>query len=136
MKARHRIGALLLALLFTLAPWHLAEANSIPEAEVKKPKIFKGNSSNFSKPAEVDLDKVIAATPEYKEIKKSKLAKGKGKYWILLTKGTERALKAVAATTKGSKYDLITAKGYLKSLKKPIACDDITKTVLKKLAQE
>ena len=126
----------MLLLALAMLPCGLAGARSIPEDEVKSQKIFKGSTSDFDKPAEVDLDKVIAATPEYKEIKKEKLEQGSGKYWILLTKATERAIKAVVAATKDSKYDLVTAKGYLKSLTQPIKCDDITKTVLKKLNQE
>lgn len=128
--------ASLLLFALAIAPFGSAVALSIPEDEVKKQKVFKGNTSDFDTPAEVDLDKVIAATPEYKEIKKEKLEQGSGKYWILLTKATERAIKAVVAATKDSKYDLVTAKGYLKSLTQPITCDDITKTVLKKLNQE
>jgi len=136
MVAPNRHIASLLLFALAIAPLGSAAALSIPEDEVKKQKVFKGNTSDFDKPAEVDLDKVIAATSEYKEIKKEKLKQGSGKYWILLTQATERANKAVTAAIKDSKYDLVTAKGYLKSLKKPIKCDDITKTVLKKLNQE
>lgn len=135
MTLNHRVVNLLF-LGVSLAWGGISAAASIPDDEVQKQKIFKGSSSAFENPGEVNLEKVIAATPEYKEITKDKIEQGTGKYWILLTKATERALKAVAAAAKDSKYDLITAKGYLSSLKQPIDCDDITETVLKKLDDE
>jgi Skp family chaperone for outer membrane proteins len=111
----------------------VALAYSIPEDQIDPQKIYWGSPANFDKPGEVDLDQLIKATPEYEEIKKNKLERGSGKYWILLNEASERAQKAILAVAEVTDYDLVTAVGYLKGLKPSIAADDITDLVLKEL---
>lgn len=113
----------------------LAIAESIPEKEVDLGQIYSGSPKDFSNPAEVDLGKVIEATPEYQEITKKRIEPGTGKYWILTQQAKTRALRAVDAVAEDSEYDLIAEKGYLGNLKSPIVAEDITKQVLKELEE-
>ena len=112
------------------------EEHSIPADEIKKEEIFAGNPLNFAKPAEIDMKVLIMATPEYQEIKKKKIEKGTGKYWILFNHATERAHKAIKELIKEDKYDLLTNEGYLDKLTTPIKCENITKKALKILKSD
>jgi len=111
-------------------------AYSIPSDQVDARKLYWGSPDAFEKPGEIDLQKVIAETPEYKEIKKKKIERGTGKYWILMSQASERALKAVAAYGKATEYDLIAASGYLETLEPAIPADDVTKAVTKALTED
>lgn len=110
-------------------------AQSIPDDQVDEQKIFHGNAKSFEKPASVKVEDVIKATPEYHQIKKEKLDRGSGKYWILISKATDKATQAISDVAEDSEYDLIVVDGYLDGLKPPIASVDITKEVLKKLEE-
>lgn len=122
-----------LIVVYAFTGLSVALAYSIPEDQVDPQKIYWGSPANFDKPGEVDLDALIRATPEYEEIKKNKLERGSGKYWILLNEASERAQKAILAVAEDTDYDLVTAVGYLKGLKPSIPADDITVLVLKEL---
>jgi len=112
----------------------LASASqSIPEAQIDDQQIFWGSPVDFDTPGEVDLDAVLEATPEYKEIRRENVQRDTARYWILLGNATNRAIRAVATVAEESGYDLVAKKGYLTSLDPPIASDDITKLVLQKL---
>ncbi len=113
-----------------------AAAFSIPEDQLDEKKIFFGDSANFDVAGEVDIDEIIKATPEYEEIKKKKIERGTGKYWILLSQATERALEAVGEVGGETDYDLIAAKGYLGDLDPPITSDDVTDSVLEKVEDD
>lgn len=126
-----RMGLAVAGLL--LLPAILAVGDSIPKDQVDASKIYYGSPSSFENAAEVDIETVVAATPEYQEIVKNKIDKGTGKYWILKSEASNRALKAVSEVADKTDYDLIAEKGYLKKLDPPIACKDITELVVSKL---
>jgi hypothetical protein len=92
--------------------------------------VYWGGATGFEKPGEVQYDEIIKATPEYKELKKKKIERGTGKYWILMSQASDRAVKAISQVGQETEYDLIAAQGYLGSLKPPIPADDITQLVL------
>lgn len=110
-----------------------ADTYSISSDEIDMRKIYWGNSSNFKTPAEVDYEKILYATSEYKSIKKGKIEKGTAKYWILISKANDHAVRVIIETGEEAIYDLIAAKEYLGGLDPPIKCKDITKLILKKL---
>ena len=131
MKYRYIIYTICVTgILCSITAW---AQHSISEDELDPNQIFYGDSSNFSTPAEVDMDEVIKATPEYKEIIKKKINRGTGRYWILQSNATARAHKAITEFAKTSEYDLIANTGYLSSLETPIEADDVTKAVIKNL---
>lgn len=111
----------------------VADGYSIPPDKLDATRVLAGSASSFENPAEVNLDKVVRATPEYSKIKDSNIKRGTGEYWILLNKANERALRAVLEVHQDSEYDLVTAKGYLGELDPPISAEDITEQVLEKL---
>jgi len=108
---------------------------SIPSGEIDNNEIFFGSPTSFSNPAEVDVEAVIKATPEHKEIKKKKIDRGTGRYWILHSNATNRAHRAIRDYAENSGYDLVANIDYLGSLTVPIAADDVTKAI-KKLASD
>ena len=108
-----------------------ALAYSVESADEKK--IYYGSAKEFDKPAEVDYQEVIKATPEYKQIKEEKIERGTGKYRILLSQASDRAVRVIGEVGKGTEYDLIAAQGYLKELDPAIPTEDITETVLETL---
>jgi len=108
---------------------------SIPEDTLIAKNIFWGDGSGFDKPAEVDYNKVVIETPEYKSIKKKKVKSGTAKYWILMSEASDRAIKVICEFGNNSEYDLIAETGYLSGLDPPIECDSITKLVIKQLKQ-
>lgn len=103
----------------------------IPPADIQLDQIFFGNPSNFAKPAEIDVEALTLATPEFQEIKRKKIKKGTGKYWILRSNATDRAHRAIQQLAEDLDYDLIANEGYLGSLPTPIECDNITKKAIK-----
>jgi len=105
----------------------------IPAAKIDVQKLYFGNASRFTKPGHVDYEAIIKATPEYDEVKKKKVEVGTGKYWILLSQASDRAVRAISEVGQETGYDLIAAQGYLGSLEPPIPADDITPLVLAKL---
>ncbi|MFA6241449.1 MAG: hypothetical protein WC655_10990 [Candidatus Hydrogenedentales bacterium] len=108
----------------------LAEMQSIPADQLDPQKIYWGTASGFEKPSEVQYDELIKETPEYKELKKKKIERGTGKYWILMSQASDRVVKAISQVGQETEYDLIAAQGYLGGLKPPIAAEDITPLVL------
>ncbi len=111
----------------------IALGDSIPKDQIDASQVYYGSPSSFEKAAEVDIETVIAATPEYQEIIKKKLDQGTGKYWILQGQASNRALKAIADVAAETDYDLIAEQGYLGILDPPIGCQDITDLVVSKL---
>ncbi len=120
------VGAALLVLL--AAP--IAFAHAIPEAELDQKRVFWGLHTSFEKPGEVEYEAVIKKTDEFREVKKKRVARGTGKYWILMSQASDRAVKAIAVVGDVAEYDLIAAQGYLGSLSEPIPADDVTDLVL------
>jgi len=123
-----------LAVVFCLlVPAGLAVGDSIPKDKVDESKIYHGSASSFETPAEVNIEKVLEATPEYKEISKDKIKRGTGKYWLLQGDASNRAIKAIKEVAEKTDFDLIAQKGYLGKLKPPIESEDITKLVVEKV---
>ncbi|MEK7793216.1 MAG: hypothetical protein AAB353_01735 [Candidatus Hydrogenedentota bacterium] len=105
----------------------------IPDDQLDAQKVFWGNPGKFEKAASVNVNKVIRATPEYEEIKKEKVERGTGKYWILLSEATDRAVKAISEVAGETEFDFIAAEGYLESLEPKIPNENITDLVLAKI---
>ena len=97
--------------------------------------MYGGDPKAFHKAGEVDYEDIIKNAPEYKEIKKGKIARGTGKYWILMSQASDRAVRTIAEVASEGDYDLVVAKGYLKKLDldPEIPVEDITLLVVKKL---
>ena len=113
-----------------------AEPYSIPAEKRDAQKIFWGSANSFENPAEVDYQKVVKATPEYKSIRKKKVESGTAKYWILISKASDHAIRLINEVGIESGHDLVAAQGYLGGLEPPIAAEDITALALKKLDDE
>ena len=114
----------------------VANTYSIPAEKIDLQKVYWGNASKFEKPAKVNYEAVVKATPEYAEIKKKKIESGTAKYWIQLSMASDHAVKLISQVGKESDYDLIAATGYLGSLEPPIPADDITDVILKKFEKK
>ena len=114
----------------------VALAYSIPAEQLNAQKIYWGLASDFEKPGEVRYQEVIKATPEYKELKKKKVKRGTGKYWILLSQASDRAVRSIAKVGEDTEYDLIASHGYLGSLDPAIPADDITDHVVKAMKDD
>lgn len=123
-------------LMLVMSTTVLAATYSVPEDQQDGQKILFGTASTFEKPAEVDYKEIVLATPEYQSIKKKKVPTGSAKYWILMSKASDHALRIIADVGDDTDYDLITVKGFLGDLDEPIEATDITKDVLEKLEDE
>ena len=121
------IASLLFLALSTVAYADFA----IPEADVQLEQIFFGNPASFSKAAEIDVEALMLATPEFQEIRRKKIEKGTGKYWILRSNAADRAHRAIQKLAEDLDYDLITNEGYLGELPAQIDCTNITKEAIK-----
>lgn len=122
---------LLTAVLFCVAV--SASGLSIPTEKQDVQKIFYGAADEFEKPARVNYQDVVKATPEYSSIKKKKIVSGSAKYWILISKASERAQRLIKEVGEETPFDLIVADGYLESLEPAITAEDVTELVLEKL---
>jgi hypothetical protein len=124
--------AIALATLLVVGAWTAAASTySIPSNKVDTQKIYWGTASGFDTAAEIDFGEIVKATPEYKEIKKKRIEQGTGKYWILFSQASDRAVRAVSEIGQEKTYDLVAAAGYLGSLEPAIPAVDITKQVIK-----
>ena len=103
----------------------------IPAADIQLEQIFYGNPAGFSKPAEIDVEALMLATPEFQEIRRKKIQKGTGKYWILRSNAADRAHRAIQKLAEDLEYDFIANEGYLGDLPTPIECTNITKKAIK-----
>lgn len=120
-----------IAVFFALTLVAVAESKSIPPEAVDDQKIFWGTASRFEKPGSVDYMTVVSATDEYKQAKK--MESGTARYWNLVAKANESAIRAISAVGSESDYDLIVLKGYLEGLDSPMDTEDVTELVLAKL---
>jgi hypothetical protein len=132
----NRLVLLMVAVILMISTSVLAETYSIPADKQDAKKVFWGTATNFQKPAKVDYEKVIRATPEFVSIKKNKIDQGSAKFWILMSKATDHAIRLIATAAKEGKYDFIAASNYLGSLQPVIPADDITDLVLQKMEKE
>lgn len=130
-----RVSAVALALATWFSTFATgAERYSVSSGQLDSTKIYMGSAARFSKPAEVDFQRVFEATPEHQEIKRKKIERGTGKYWLLASQGTDHAIKAIAQVAKDARYDFVAAEGCLAALKPPIPADDITDLVVEAIA--
>ncbi len=113
----------------------VADAHTIPPEKVDSQKVFWGTPNSFEKPGKVDYRAVVMATPEFASIRKKKIRSGTAKYWILISKASDHAVRLISQVGREGQYDLIAAKGYLAGLEPPIEAEDTTKLVLTKLKQ-
>ena len=111
-------AAMLVAMSATVA---FAQLVSIPADQVDSKKVFWGSTAGFEKAGEVDYDSVLKTTPECKQMKKDRIERGTGKYWILLNQATDRATRAITEVGQDTEYDLIAQRGYLASLTPAVA---------------
>lgn len=124
MKSKMNARAALVVVMTATAAF--AQLCSIPAEQVDSQKVFWGSTSGFEKPGEVDYDEILKVTPEFKQIKKDRIERGTGKYWILLNQATDRSTRAITEVGQNTEYDFIAQSGYLASLTPAIAADDIT----------
>ncbi len=113
-----------------------AMATSIPADQVDAQSIYVGNPANFEIPASVNYEKVVKATPEFKELRKMKIDKGSAQYWILVSRASEHAVRAIKNVAGDGGYDLVGEKDYLAELTPAIAAEEITDKVLTAIADE
>ena len=112
-----------------------AATYSIPAESIDIQKVYYGAADGFEKAGKVNYEAVIKATPEYAELKKKKIKPGTGRYWILLSKASERAVRAIGEVGNETEYDFIAANEYLSTFESTIPSEDITKLVLEKLGK-
>jgi hypothetical protein len=122
---------LMLLVFLALAIGSMAESKTIPPESVDDQKIFWGMASIFEKPGSVDYVALVTATDEYQQAKK--VESGSARYWLLVNKANESAVRAISSVGSETDYDLIVLKGYLESLDPPIQTEDITELALAKL---
>jgi hypothetical protein len=108
----------------------IAEIYSIPNEQLDAQKVFWGVTTGFEKAGEIDYDQAVKSTPEYGKLKKDKVERGSGKYWILMSQASERTTRAITRVGQDTEYDLIALQGYLGSLQPPIPADNITQKVV------
>lgn len=124
------------SIVAAIAMMAVAEIHSIPADQVDPQKVYWGVATGFEKAGEVDYDEVVKATPEYKQLKKSKVERGTGKYWILMSQASDRTTRAISQVGQDTEYDLIVAQGYLASLEPAIPAEDITELILEELGDD
>lgn len=124
------------AVAVAVAVMAVAEIHSIPTDQIDPQKVYWGAATGFEKAGEVDYDSIVKATPEYKELKKKKVERGTGKYWILMSQASDRTTRAISQVGQDTEYDLIVAQGYLASLEPAIPAEDITGLILKELGDD
>lgn len=128
--SRRGIGIVLLLMVAPVLA-AVAEFKSIPADAIDDQKIYWGTATRFQKAGSVDYAAVVRATEEYQKARKTE--SGTAKYWILVNKANEIAIRAISAVGSETEYDLIVAKGYLESLEPPIETEDITALALAKV---
>ncbi len=124
---------LALGISLGLSPAQATYAISMDQLDAQK--VFWGGPTEFENPAEVKYEELIKSTPEYKQIRKDKIARGTGRYWILMSNASERSIKAIGKLAEESDYDLIAASGYLGSLKPAVPAVDVTDKVIKVITE-
>ncbi|HOZ48493.1 MAG TPA: hypothetical protein PLO37_19790 [Candidatus Hydrogenedentes bacterium] len=110
-----------------------AESYAVPKEQLDTKKVYWGTPSGFERAAEIDYQRVIQETPEYDEIKRKKIERGTGKYWILLSQASDRVVRGIAQVGQSTGCDLIVCRGYLSGLEPPIPAEDVTQRLLDSL---
>jgi hypothetical protein len=104
---------------------------TIPKGQLDPHKIYWGISETFDNPAELRFKDVIRSTPEYQELRKRKVARGTGKYWLLMSQASDRVVRTIDYYGHGTEYDIVAETGYLGGLETPIPADEVTEVVIK-----
>jgi len=104
---------------------------TIPKGQLDPHKIYWGISETFEKPAELRFKDVIRSTPEYQELRKRNVARGTGKYWLLMSQASDRVVRTIDYYGHDTEYDIVAETGYLSSLEAPIPADEVTEVVIK-----
>lgn len=116
--------------------WALADPLSLAPDKVDEQKIFWGTASKFNKPGLVKFEEIIQATPEFVGIKERKIESGTAKYWIMLSKASERAVRTIQEVAQESQFDLVAEFNYWQNTGEQIPAEDITSKVLERLAKK
>ena len=124
-------GSVFLFVLFASA----AVAASIPADQVDESQIHFGAVDAFETPGGVDFGDLIKATPEYAEVKKKKIKRGVGEYYVLMAKAGDRAKRAISSFADDSDFDLIASADYLANLDPPIEAADVTDSIIEKMGE-
>lgn len=104
----------------------------IPSDKINNSKIFYGEpTQKFKNGAEIKFEDALKETKEFQSIKKDKIERGSGKYWILLSQASEKTHKSIESMAKLNNYDLVTASNYLSDMRIP--CTDITDKVIENI---
>lgn len=84
------------------------------EQPLDRKEIYFGqlDAKEFKKAASIDEKLLLASTPEYQKIKDEKIERGTGKYWILLSKASDRLKNSVTTYGQKNKVDLIVPTSY------------------------
>lgn len=106
------------------------EGMTIPAEKRDARKIYVSKGREFRSPAVVDCEKVMKATPEYREIQRKNLEEGTARYWHLMQDGSKRVIRAILSVGEESEHDLICAKGYLEEAVPEAGPEDITERVI------
>jgi len=100
-----------------------------PEFDEKR--IYLGDPATFKKPGVANLDRVYAAIPEYREVRRKKLTVKHPRYLFLMRAASNRFLASLEAVLKKDGYDLIGGLGAIVIPEKVVP--DITERVLSRL---
>lgn len=109
----------------------VAAAKGKKKVEIDAGDIYLGDPSNFKKPAVVDVDKVYARIPEYKEIIERNMDSSNPRYLFLLRAASERFRNALEKVSRADGYDLIGGIGSIKI--EGTSVPEITSKVIAKL---
>lgn len=126
----------ILAMIVMVCSASSAATYSIPAEKVNNQKIYRGSATGFDKPAKISYEDAIKATPEYTELHRKKVEPGTGRYWILLSKASDRVARTVSELGQETGYDFIAAQAYLGSFEPKIPSDDITPLLVDRLKDE
>lgn len=91
--------------------------------------VLFGESSNCSKPATIDIEKVAEKTPEYKEMKAQGLAEDSSRYKLLASAMLKRIKEACKAVAEDQGNDLVVRFGDVSNAKGLSESDLTTKVV-------
>jgi len=131
---KKHITYIILTLLCSFS-WAIAEPFSLSPEKIDEQKIYWGTAVKFNKPGVVKFDEIVQSTPEFAGIKTRKIEPGTAKYWIMLSKASEKAVRTIQEVAQESQFDLIAEFNYWQSLNEQIPAEDITQKVLERLSR-
>ena len=111
-----------------------AAAKDKKKVEIDEGSIYLGDPSNFKKPAVVDVDKVYAKIPEYKEILDRNMDTSNPRYLFLMRAASDKFRTALEAVSDSHGFDLIGGLGSIRIEGKTVP--EITSKVIAKLPKK